>query len=62
MLKDSANMDGGIITTKKDPRITPMGGFLRKTKINELPIAKEPFISCHVRRGSHWRKRNTEDG
>jgi lipopolysaccharide/colanic/teichoic acid biosynthesis glycosyltransferase len=25
------------MTLKKDPRITPMGGFLRKTKINELP-------------------------
>lgn len=37
MLKDSPNMKGGIITLKRDPRITPMGGFLRKTKINELP-------------------------
>ena len=37
MLKDSPNMAGGILTTKKDPRITPMGGFLRKSKINELP-------------------------
>jgi lipopolysaccharide/colanic/teichoic acid biosynthesis glycosyltransferase len=37
MLKDSPNMKGGIITLKKDPRITPMGDFLRKTKINELP-------------------------
>ena len=37
MLKDSPNMGGGIITTNKDPRITPMGGFLRKSKINELP-------------------------
>ena len=37
MLKDSVNMPGGIMTTKKDPRITPMGGFLRKSKINELP-------------------------
>lgn len=37
MLKNSANMPGGIITTKKDPRITPLGGFLRKSKINELP-------------------------
>lgn len=37
MLKDSPNMKGGAITMKHDPRITPMGGFLRKTKINELP-------------------------
>lgn len=37
MLKDSPNMEGGIITTTQDPRITPMGGFLRKSKINEIP-------------------------
>ena len=37
MLKDSPNMAGGAITMKNDSRITPMGGFLRKTKINELP-------------------------
>jgi lipopolysaccharide/colanic/teichoic acid biosynthesis glycosyltransferase len=37
MLKNSANMPGGYITVKKDPRLTPMGGFLRKSKINELP-------------------------
>lgn len=37
MLKDSPNIGTGIITVRNDPRITPMGGFLRKTKINELP-------------------------
>ncbi len=37
MLVDSVNMKGGLITTKGDSRITPMGGFLRKSKINELP-------------------------
>lgn len=37
MLKDSPNMAGGLITLKRDPRLTPMGGFLRKWKINELP-------------------------
>ena len=36
MLLDSPNMKGGAITMKNDPRITPMGGFLRKSKINEL--------------------------
>lgn len=37
MLKNSVNMAGGIITLKNDSRLTPMGGFLRKTKINEIP-------------------------
>lgn len=37
MLKNSPNMSGGLHTTRRDPRILPMGGFLRKTKINELP-------------------------
>lgn len=37
MLKDSPNMQGGLHTQKDDPRILPMGKFLRKTKINELP-------------------------
>lgn len=37
MLKNSPNMGTGSITLRNDPRITPMGGFLRKTKINELP-------------------------
>lgn len=37
MLRDSPNLPGGIYTAKDDPRILPMGRFLRKTKINELP-------------------------
>lgn len=37
MLKDSPNIGTGTITLRKDPRVLPMGGFLRKTKINELP-------------------------
>lgn len=37
MLKNSPNLIRGLHTTRKDPRILPMGGFLRKTKINELP-------------------------
>ena len=37
MLKDSVKMKGGIITVKNDPRVTFMGRFLRKSKINELP-------------------------
>jgi lipopolysaccharide/colanic/teichoic acid biosynthesis glycosyltransferase len=37
MLKDSPNMGTGTMTVKNDPRVLPMGGLLRKTKINELP-------------------------
>lgn len=37
MLRNSPNMAGGLYTEKNDPRILPMGRFLRKTKINELP-------------------------
>ena len=37
MLRNSPNMDGGMFTVENDPRILPMGRFLRKTKINELP-------------------------
>ena len=37
MLKNSPNLGTGTITVKDDPRILPVGRFLRKTKINELP-------------------------
>ena len=37
MLKNSMNIGTGSITLKNDPRVTKIGLFLRKTKINELP-------------------------
>jgi len=37
MMKNSANMGTGSLTLRNDPRVTPFGKFLRKTKINELP-------------------------
>jgi lipopolysaccharide/colanic/teichoic acid biosynthesis glycosyltransferase len=37
MLKDSENMEGGGITRADDFRVLPLGKFLRKTKLNELP-------------------------
>ena len=37
MLKDSPNIGAGTLTVQNDPRILPLGKFLRKTKINELP-------------------------
>ena len=37
MLKNSPNMGTADVTLKNDPRVLPIGNFLRKTKINELP-------------------------
>lgn len=37
MLKNSPSIGTGTVTVKNDPRVLPLGRFLRKTKINELP-------------------------
>ena len=37
MNKNSPNIGTGTITLQNDPRVLPIGRFLRKTKINELP-------------------------
>ena len=37
MLKNSPNIGTGTVTMMGDPRVLPVGTFLRKTKINELP-------------------------
>tara|TARA_B110000003_G_scaffold271096_1_gene304650 strand:+ start:3295 stop:3966 length:672 start_codon:yes stop_codon:yes gene_type:complete len=44
MLKNSSKMKGGYITVKNDPRLTIMGGWLRKSKINELPQLLNIFL------------------
>ena len=37
MLKNSPAIGTGTVTVRNDPRVLPVGRFLRKTKINELP-------------------------
>ena len=37
MLEDSPNLLNGTVTVKDDQRVLPVGRFLRKSKINELP-------------------------
>lgn len=44
MLKNSENMGAGTVTLKNDSRVLPVGKFLRKTKLNELPQLFNIFI------------------
>ena len=44
MLKNSPNIGTGTITMRCDPRVLPVGKFLRKTKINELPQLLNIFL------------------
>lgn len=44
MLKNSPNIGTGTVTVKNDSRILPVGKFLRKTKINELPQLINVFL------------------
>ena len=44
MLKNSPNLGTGTVTVKGDPRVLPVGRFLRKTKINELPQLLNIFL------------------
>ncbi|MEI7662570.1 MAG: sugar transferase [Bacteroidota bacterium] len=37
MLKNSPNIGSGDVTLQSDPRVLPVGRFLRSSKINEIP-------------------------
>ena len=44
MVKNSPNIGARDITIKNDPRVLPVGKFLRKTKLNEFPQFINVFI------------------
>lgn len=58
MITNSVNIGTGSVTTVNDPRVLPVGKFLRKSKLNELPqlinilignmsfIGPRPLLKC----------------
>jgi lipopolysaccharide/colanic/teichoic acid biosynthesis glycosyltransferase len=44
MLKNSPSTGTGTVTIKNDPRVLPVGVFLRKSKVNELPQLLNVFL------------------
>ena len=65
MLKNSENIGAGTVTLKNDPRVLPVGKFLRKTKLNELPQLFNIFLGdmsvigprpLHVKQFSFYEK------
>ena len=44
MVKNSPNMGTQDITLRNDPRVLPVGRFLRKTKLNEVPQFWDVFV------------------
>jgi exopolysaccharide biosynthesis polyprenyl glycosylphosphotransferase len=68
-LRHLNEVDGPVFKMRKDPRLTPIGRFLRKSSIDELPqlwnvfkgemslVGPRPPISAEVEKYDRWQRR-----